>query len=84
MSGKRIARRLPPRSGSGQIPEDWPMTLREYKALKRHEALTVERALTALIYGSAYLPPVERLSLVEMRQEIRRARGEWSKWWRNA
>jgi hypothetical protein len=84
MTGRRIARKLPAKRGSKQLPEGWEETLRGYKKAKRREALAAERALDRLFSGSAYMPRAEGFSLLDLTNELRRARREWSKWWRNA
>jgi hypothetical protein len=68
--------------------ETWPqydeLPLREIKKRKRREAFEAQQALERLHYGSSHLPPIDGVHVGGMLSQIKRARREWSNWWRNA
>jgi hypothetical protein len=91
MGSKRIATRLTkprpralPMPERERLPGHINMSLREFKKLKRQQALAVERALDELLIASAYMPAVDGVYLGRILDQIQTARREWRKWWKNA
>jgi hypothetical protein len=91
VGSKRIATRLTapklralPMPEPERLPEHMKMTLREFKRKKRKEALAAERALHELLIGAHFLPRVDSFYIGRIYDDVRRARREWAKWWKNA